>query len=114
MSDENWLPIWRGLAVDLLQEGFCSRLSVEKWARKNNFHLRTVRQRRSRHPSGRPSERSLSRTSALEKRTTPNLRRSPEERQFAFCRTYLFPECPQWVENERSAHSPIQESTNEW
>ena len=44
MSDENWLPIWRGLAVDLLQEGFCSRLSVEKWARKNNFHLRTVRQ----------------------------------------------------------------------
>ena len=37
-----WLPIWRGLAVDLLREGFCRRVAVERWARKNNWHLRTV------------------------------------------------------------------------
>jgi hypothetical protein len=42
MSSVNWIPIWRGLALDLLREGYCSRKAVETWARKNNWHLRTV------------------------------------------------------------------------
>ena len=42
MASESWVPIWRGLALDLLREGYCSRKSVEKWARSNDWHLRTV------------------------------------------------------------------------
>ena len=65
MSDENWLPIWRGLAVDLLQEGFCSRLSVEKWARKNNFTSAQF---------GRRLNRSRSRPSTMTARFTCGFR----------------------------------------
>ena len=39
---ENWIPIWRGLAVTLLREGYCSMKAVEKWAKDNKWRLRTV------------------------------------------------------------------------
>jgi hypothetical protein len=41
---ENWTPIWRGLAMCLLRDGYCSRKAVEKWAKDNNWLLRTVTQ----------------------------------------------------------------------
>jgi hypothetical protein len=42
MTDANWIPIWRGLSVTLLREGFCSMKSVERWAKDNNWRLRSV------------------------------------------------------------------------
>ena len=41
-APENWTPIWRGLAMCLLREGYCSMKSVECWAKENNWRLRTV------------------------------------------------------------------------
>ena len=35
---ENWTPIWHGLAICLLREGYCSM----KWAKDNKWLLRTV------------------------------------------------------------------------
>jgi hypothetical protein len=40
---ENWTPIWRGLAMFLLREGYCSMKSVERWAKDNKFLLPVVR-----------------------------------------------------------------------
>ena len=39
---ENWTPIWRGLAMCLLREGYCSMKAVERWAKDNKWRLRTV------------------------------------------------------------------------
>ena len=39
---ENWTPIWRGLSMSLLRDGYCSLNSVERWAKEHKWHLRTV------------------------------------------------------------------------
>ena len=39
---ENWTPIWRGFAICLLRDGYCSMKAVEKWAKDNKWLLRTV------------------------------------------------------------------------
>jgi hypothetical protein len=39
---ENWTPIWRGLSMSLLRDGYCSLKAVEKWAKEHKWLLRTV------------------------------------------------------------------------
>jgi hypothetical protein len=43
MTDsEHWLPVWRGLALSLLRDGYCPTRAVEQWARENGVPLRVV------------------------------------------------------------------------
>jgi hypothetical protein len=42
-NSEHWLGVWRGLALGLLRDGYCSTDAVIEWARKNKFPLYVVK-----------------------------------------------------------------------
>ena len=42
-NSEHWLGVWRGLALGLLHDGYCSTHAVIEWARKNKFPLYVVK-----------------------------------------------------------------------
>jgi hypothetical protein len=44
MTDsEHWFGVWRGLALGLLRDGYCSTDAVVEWAKKNKFPLYVVK-----------------------------------------------------------------------
>ena len=43
-NHDDWVTVWRGLAVTFLTDGHCALRSIERWAKENKFHLRLVRE----------------------------------------------------------------------
>jgi hypothetical protein len=41
-DSEFWLPVWTGMALGLLREGYCSMKAVVKWAKENKYPLPVV------------------------------------------------------------------------
>jgi hypothetical protein len=43
MNSEHWLPVWRGLVLCLLRDGYISTDALLDWAKKNKFPPKVIR-----------------------------------------------------------------------